>query len=180
MQADSGRTRRAATAVIYGSVGAGAASKVSTELRRINCCASPTGARSQVSQSAGSSATTERLSCRSGPSFGSGLCMRFMSGVRVGVEREHGVRLHQLAALGALVNAGADVRTISVYAIHHDKVIIADRQTVEQGSFNYSDAAAHRNSENVLVNWGNPKLAEVYLKHFERNYYQAAPFQSAY
>jgi len=44
------------------------------------------------------------------------------------------------------------------YAIHHDKVIIADRQTVEQGSFNYSDAAAHRNSENVLVNWGNPKL----------------------
>ena len=103
-----------------------------------------------------------------------------MSGVRVGVEREHGVRLHQLAALGALVNAGADVRTISVYAIHHDKVIIADRQTVEQGSFNYSDAAAHRNSENVLVNWGNPKLAEVYLKHFERNYYQAAPFQSAY
>jgi phosphatidylserine/phosphatidylglycerophosphate/cardiolipin synthase-like enzyme len=84
------------------------------------------------------------------------------------------------AALGALVNAGADVRTISVYAIHHDKVIIADRQTVEQGSFNYSDAAAHRNSENVLVNWGNPKLAEVYLKHFERNYAQASPYTPAY
>jgi len=28
------------------------------------------------------------------------------------------------AALGALVNAGADVRTISVYAIHHDKVSV--------------------------------------------------------
>ena len=58
------------------------------------------------------------------------------------------------AALGALVNAGADVRTIRVYPIHHSKVLIADRQTVELGSFNYSDAAAHRNSENVLVNWG--------------------------
>ena len=84
------------------------------------------------------------------------------------------------AALGALVNAGADVRTISVYPIHHDKVIIADRQTVELGSFNYSDAAAHKNSENVLVNWGNPKLAEVYLKHFERNYAQAMPYSPGY
>jgi len=84
------------------------------------------------------------------------------------------------AALGALVNAGADVRTISVYAIHHDKVIIADRQTVELGSFNYSDAAAHKNSENVLVNWGNPQLAAVYLKHFERNYAQATPYAQGY
>lgn len=63
------------------------------------------------------------------------------------------------AALGALVNAGADVRTIRVYPIHHDMVIIADRQSLELGSFNYSDAAAHKNSENVLVNWGNTKLA---------------------
>ena len=84
------------------------------------------------------------------------------------------------AALGALVNAGADVRTIHVYAIHHDKVIVADRQTVELGSFNYSDAAAHRNSENVLVNWGNPKLAAVYLEHFERNYRQSTVFVPAY
>lgn len=84
------------------------------------------------------------------------------------------------AALGALVNAGAEVRTISVYPIHHDKVIIADRQTVELGSFNYSDAAAHKNSENVLVNWGNPKLADVYLKHFERNYAQATTYRQGY
>lgn len=84
------------------------------------------------------------------------------------------------AALGALVNAGADVRTIRVYPIHHDKVIIADRQTVELGSFNYSDAAAHRNSENVMVNWGNAKLAEVYLQHFKRNYGQATAYVQAY
>ncbi len=84
------------------------------------------------------------------------------------------------AALGALVNAGADVRTIRVYPIHHDKVIIADRQTVELGSFNYSDAAARKNSENVLVNWSNPKLAEVYLKHFQRNYAQATVYNQGY
>ena len=84
------------------------------------------------------------------------------------------------AALSTLVDAGIDVRTISVYPIHHDKVIVADRQTVELGSFNYSDAAAHRNSENVLVNWGNAKLAETYLQHFERNYRQAQPYELRY
>jgi phosphatidylserine/phosphatidylglycerophosphate/cardiolipin synthase-like enzyme len=84
------------------------------------------------------------------------------------------------AALSALVNAGVDVRVIGVYPIHHDKVIVADRQTVELGSFNYSDAAARKNSENVLVNWGNAKLAEVYLKHFERNYRQASRYELAY
>jgi phosphatidylserine/phosphatidylglycerophosphate/cardiolipin synthase-like enzyme len=84
------------------------------------------------------------------------------------------------AALSALVNAGIDVRTISVYPIHHDKVIVADRETVELGSFNYSDAAARRNSENVLVNWRNPKLAAVYLGHFERNFRQARAFQTQY
>lgn len=45
---------------------------------------------------------------------------------------------------------------------------------------NYSDGAAHKNSENVLVNWGNPKLAEVYLKHFDRNYGQAKPYERDY
>lgn len=84
------------------------------------------------------------------------------------------------AALSALVNAGADVRTIGVYSIHHDKVIIADRETVELGSFNYSDAAARKNSENVLVNWRNPALAGAYLQHFERNYRQASPYAERY
>lgn len=84
------------------------------------------------------------------------------------------------AALGALVNAGAEVRTIRVYPIHHDKVVIADRQTVELGSFNFSSAAAHKNSENVFVNWGNPALAQVYLKHFERNYAQGVVYSVGY
>lgn len=84
------------------------------------------------------------------------------------------------AALSALVTAGCDVRTIRVYPIHHDKVIIADRQTVELGSFNFSNAAAHHNSENVLVNWNNPQLAAVYLAHFERNQKQSDPFKPGY
>lgn len=84
------------------------------------------------------------------------------------------------AALATLVNAGIPLRTISVYAIHHDKVIISDRETVQTGSFNYSDAAAHSNSENVLVIWSHPKLAERYLEHWTSRWNQGEPFQTRY
>ncbi len=80
------------------------------------------------------------------------------------------------AALAALAYAGCEVRTISAYPIHHDKTMIIDQETVETGSFNYSQAAAHRNSENVIVHWNNPKLAHAYLEHFERNYRQSRVF----
>lgn len=83
-------------------------------------------------------------------------------------------------ALNAVVNAGGKVRTIDSYPIHHDKVICIDGQTVETGSFNYSAAAASKNSENVLVLWGNPKLAAVYLQHWQRNWAQAADYQPGY
>jgi phosphatidylserine/phosphatidylglycerophosphate/cardiolipin synthase-like enzyme len=75
---------------------------------------------------------------------------------------------------------GVDVRTIGAYAIHHDKVIIVDRETVELGSFNFSAAAAHQNSENVLVNWKNGALARVYLEHFQRNYGKSKSFELRY
>jgi phosphatidylserine/phosphatidylglycerophosphate/cardiolipin synthase-like enzyme len=84
------------------------------------------------------------------------------------------------AALATLVNAGCDVRVIGAYAIHHDKVIVVDRKTVELGSFNYSAAAAHSNSENVLVNWDNQSLARVYLAHFEHNHGLSEPYAGKY
>ncbi|MFZ6678828.1 phospholipase D family protein [Undibacterium sp. Tian12W] len=70
-------------------------------------------------------------------------------------------------ALNRLVAAGIATRTISVYAIHHDKYIIADEQTVQNGSFNYTRDAAEDNSENVIVFWRNPELAKSFLRHWE-------------
>lgn len=84
------------------------------------------------------------------------------------------------AALSALATAGVEVRTISSYAIHHDKVIVVDGISTELGSFNFSASAANRNSENVLVMWNNPELAKAYLTHFERNYRQSTPFELRY
>ena len=39
---------------------------------------------------------------------------------------------------------------------------------------------AAKNSENVRVNWHNPKPAEVYLSHFKRNQRQATAYQLQY
>lgn len=89
-------------------------------------------------------------------------------------------RSKAVAALSALANAGCEVRIIDAFDIHHDKVVIADKETVQTGSFNYSAAAAHRNSENVLVVWRNPLLAKAYLAHFERNYQRSKSFSSSY
>lgn len=84
------------------------------------------------------------------------------------------------AALSALLNAGCRVRTNSVYPIHHDKVIVADRETVETGSFNYSDAAARKNSENVMVVWKNPDLARGYLAHWQDRFNKGEKFRTNY
>lgn len=58
--------------------------------------------------------------------------------------------------------------------------IVVDERHVETGSFNYSDAAARKNSENVLVLWNNPKLASAYLKHWERNWNQGAAYHPGF
>jgi phosphatidylserine/phosphatidylglycerophosphate/cardiolipin synthase-like enzyme len=85
-----------------------------------------------------------------------------------------------MAALNLLANAGIPVRTVSVYPIHHDKVIVSDGRSVETGSFNYTAAAEKSNSENVLVVWNNPQLASTYLQHWERNWNQGRDFISSY
>ncbi len=69
-----------------------------------------------------------------------------------------------------VANAGIPIRIDSKHAIAHNKVIIVDGHTVQQGSFNYTKAAEASNGENVLVNWNNPKLAEVYLKDWKRHW----------
>lgn len=87
---------------------------------------------------------------------------------------------HARVALSTLSSAGAHVRVISAYPIHHDKVIVADGRHTQIGSFNYSAAAANRNSENVLVNWDNIPLATSYTKHFEKNWSLGKKFNPGY
>ncbi|RZF23532.1 phospholipase D family protein [Paraburkholderia sp. UYCP14C] len=83
-------------------------------------------------------------------------------------------------ALNLLVNAGIPTRTIERYAINHDKFVVVDGRHLETGSFNYSAAAATRNSENVLVLWNNPALAGRYLQHWQSRFDQGRDYRSSY
>jgi len=80
-------------------------------------------------------------------------------------------------ALSSLANAGCRVRTVSAYPVHHDKVIIVDRETVETGSFNFMKNAATKNSENVLVIWKNAELAKGYLKHWNSRFSRGKDYE---
>ncbi|MFZ6814931.1 phospholipase D family protein [Undibacterium sp. Rencai35W] len=81
-------------------------------------------------------------------------------------------------ALNLLVEAGIPTRTISKFAIHHDKYIVVDDRHVQTGSFNYSQAATKSNSENVLVIWNNPTLATTYLNHWQSRFDQGTDVRS--
>lgn len=48
-----------------------------------------------------------------------------------------------------------------------------DSSTVQTGSFNYSQAAAKYNSENVVVLYGQPRIAGRYLYHWRSRFDQA-------
>jgi len=84
------------------------------------------------------------------------------------------------AAMNLLVNAGILVRTVSQFKIMHDKVIITDGRNVETGSFNYTRAAAHSNSENALVIRDYPALADTYLQHWQSRWEIGEDWKSTY
>lgn len=84
------------------------------------------------------------------------------------------------AAINLLVNAGIEVRTVDNYKIMHDKVAIIDDVTVQTGSFNYTRAAQRSNSENVIVMWQMPEVAQVYLGHWQSRWSQGQVWQSGY
>lgn len=90
--------------------------------------------------------------------------------VKIVVDEKGNKSKHSISAMNTVQLAKIPIRTNGRYAIMHDKFIVVDRKTVETGSFNYSDSANKRNSENAIVLYNMPELAEVYLEHWERRW----------
>jgi phosphatidylserine/phosphatidylglycerophosphate/cardiolipin synthase-like enzyme len=100
--------------------------------------------------------------------------------VRMVVDNEGTSSKSGTAALNLLANADIPIRTNGKYAIHHDKYIISDGMHVQTGSFNYSQAAAASNSENVIVIWHNPDLAVSYLRHWQSRFDEGVSYRQPY
>jgi len=100
--------------------------------------------------------------------------------VQAVVDREGAKNAASRAALNLLAGAGIPVRTVSGYAIHHDKYMVIDGATVQTGSFNYTAAAARDNSENVLLASACPALARQYLEHWQSRWRQGVGWRLKY
>lgn len=85
-----------------------------------------------------------------------------------------------VAAMNIIVNAGIPLRTNGHFAIQHDKILVVDSQTVESGSYNWTQSAARKNSENALVLHDVPALAQTYLSHWQSRWDMGEDYRSTY
>lgn len=104
------------------------------------------------------------------------LLNKHRQGIKVRVVMDQSQESDKYSSATFLANAGIPVRINSRYAIQHSKIMIIDQHTVETGSFNFSNAAATRNSENVLVIWHQPELAKQYTDYWLRLWNEASPY----
>ena len=101
-------------------------------------------------------------------------------GVRIRVMVGDKANREKYSAATYLANKGVEVRTNGNYAIQHNKFIVADRDTVETGSFNYTASADSRNAENVVVLEGIPAISSQYEIEFSRLWAESKPLMPGY
>ena len=68
--------------------------------------------------------------------------------------------------LGQLKDAGVECYYNHVHKIEHNKFIIIDNQIVMNGSFNFTETAEHKNSENCTIH-DNINVVKAFSDRFE-------------
>ena len=101
--------------------------------------------------------------------------------VRVVVDKEHnGRRESTNSVVSFLVANGIPVRIDTAVKIQHNKVVIVDGQSVQNGSFNYTAAAQTSNAENVVIHRGFPELASTFTKNWNHLWGEAFDYKARY
>lgn len=116
------------------------------------------------------------------PEIASALIRAKMRGVdvRVVLDEKANHNRSSRAAINLLTARDIPVRLNGRYAAMHDKFVVADGRTVETGSYNYTRAAARRNSENVLIIENMPELASRYLQHWQSRWDEGTSYRLLY
>ncbi|KYP00950.1 phospholipase [Yersinia pestis] len=89
-------------------------------------------------------------------------------GVNVRVVADAKANRLNYSAIHYLAQQHVPVRLNNNYSIHHNKVMIADGDTIQTGSMNYTTNGDTHNAENVLVIRGAPEIAGKYQVEFNR------------
>lgn len=98
------------------------------------------------------------------------------AGAKVAVIADVDANQKKASKVGYLVAHGVPVREDHHLAMLHDKVAIVNGDTVETGSFNYTNAAASReHAENAVIVRHAPNVAECYIDHWRRVWDESTP-----
>lgn len=101
--------------------------------------------------------------------------------VRVVVDKEHnGRRDGANSVVSFLAANGIPVRIDTAVKIQHNKLIIVDEQSVQNGSFNFTAAAQTSNAENITIHRGFPELASTFTKNWEHLWGESADYRARY
>lgn len=92
--------------------------------------------------------------------------------VRIIVDQRQSKGEHSL--VGLLVKAGVNVRYGRQRGIMHNKFILRDGQTLETGSFNFTNHATLANNENQIY-LDTPEIVSRYAKHYDKIWAEAEP-----
>jgi phosphatidylserine/phosphatidylglycerophosphate/cardiolipin synthase-like enzyme len=98
--------------------------------------------------------------------------------VKVVVDKSQATARYTAATF--LANQGIPVRVDYQYAIMHDKFVVVDGETVEEGSFNYTSAGENRNAENVVALKECPEVATRYAAEWRRLWDESEDLKSRY
>jgi phosphatidylserine/phosphatidylglycerophosphate/cardiolipin synthase-like enzyme len=84
--------------------------------------------------------------------------------VRIVLDRSEVTDMHTMA--WACQGEGIPVLFDHAHAIAHNKIIVIDRRWTFTGSYNFTDSAAKRNAENMVM-IHSEKIAEQYLENWD-------------
>ena len=67
-----------------------------------------------------------------------------------------------------LYASGFDIKVNSKYKIEHNKFAVFDDKYVSSGSYNWTNPATHKNSENCIFFEDNQPIIQAYQSHFDQ------------
>ncbi|MBN3815147.1 phospholipase D family protein [Paraburkholderia sp. Se-20369] len=106
------------------------------------------------------------------------LIERAHAGVQVRVVLDRSQLDGRGSKLADLAAAGIPVRIDMAVPLMHDKFIVADGDTTQTGSMNYTQAGAHHNAENVLVIWHHATVAAAARAAWTRLWNESKPYSA--
>lgn len=101
--------------------------------------------------------------------------------VRVVVDRDHnGRRSTPNSVVSFLAANDIPVRIDTAVRIQHNKVLIVDAKSVQNGSFNFTNAAQTSNAENIIIHRDFPELAEAFTRNWEHLWAESVDYKATY